>query len=279
MKLQKIFAPFLISLTVFATGAEVYADVLIDPYDNSFYNNNSSECTVEQKTRRYTVSKNSALYKAPGSDVKTRDIYAGEVLSCNTYYTDEDDVSWGYAYAGDNGKGGWFKLKIAEVIYDHVSFVEEHEEELTEYSGELGDLPYEENIFVWEYPGSAGLVTALPPDSWLPVQYGTKQEQLEYSAKYVYTDSNGDKWVYVVTKGDGWLYVPDPCADLRQEGSASEETYVSENIEAYGRVTDIPGGNIRGNDGADFCLPVLLAVCAAAASGAVIGFSRKKGGQ
>lgn len=276
MKIQKIFSAALISLTVFIWSGSVSADMIIEPYESSFYKDNSDSCTVEQYVRKYTVTENSALYKIPGVTLKNRDISVGDILDCNTYYTDDEGILWGYAYARDNEKGGWFKVSRTEVIYDHVSFVQEHEAEFAEYSGELGSLDFDENVYVWEYPGSEGLVKALPPAALFPENYGEISEQLDRNSPYVYTDSSSDKWVYVRSVEDGWLYVPDPCADLRHEGAASDTSFASENIEVYGNVTDIPAEAFAGESSRDFILPLLLAAFAAALSGAVISVTKKK---
>ncbi|MDE7294272.1 MAG: hypothetical protein K2N72_07595 [Oscillospiraceae bacterium] len=281
MKLRKLFTAFLLSLTVLCSGTVVYADIILDPSGNRFFDSNYNNCRIEGDYRKYTALKSTYLYKSPVRRDNKQDVSEGDILVTNAYYTDKKGVVWGYNYGSHSDKdSGWFKLDDTELIYDSISFVEEHESELSEYSGQLGDLDFEENVYIWKYPHSGELTLALPPEEWLPEAYGTRQEQLEGDTPYVYIDSAGDEWVYVRARPNGWVYVPDPTLDLRTEGIVSEgaETTVSENIEAYGDVTDISKVYPTAPyEKTELALPLVLAASVAVLSGGLIRATKKRG--
>lgn len=289
MKLRKLFTAFLLSLTVLCSGTVVYADIILDPSGNKFFDSHHSECSVEGDYRKYKVTKETDLYNKPLGREKIRKLSEGDVLSTNTYYTDENGAVWGYNYDfSPIKKQGWFRLDDTQLIYDNISFVEEHKDEFREYSGELGEFAekfsFDKIIYMWAYPNAAELTGAVAPDEWLPEENGTKQEQLERDVGYVYTDPAGDEWVYayvsVFGSPRGWIYVPDPTLDLRKEGIISEgtETTVSENIEAYGDVSDISKVYPTAPyEKTELALPLVLAACAAALSGGLIRATKKRG--
>lgn len=289
MKLQKLFTAFLLSLTVLCSGTAVYADIILDPSGNNFFDSNYDKCRIEGDYRKYTVLKSTYLYKSPVRRDNKQNISEGDILETNAYYTDEKGVVWGYNYSSHSDKkSGWFRLDDTQLIYDSISFVEEHESELSEYSGELGEFAenfsFDKIIYMWAYPNCEELTGAVSPEEWLPEKYGTKQEQLERDIGYVYTDPAGDKWVYadvyVFGKPRGWIYVPDPTLDMRTEGIITEgaETTVSENIEAFVDVTDIPKiYPTAPYEKTELALPLILAACAAALSGGLICATKKSG--
>lgn len=285
MKIRKLFTAFLLSLTVLCSGTAVYADIILDPSGNKFFDSHHSECSVEGYYRKYKVIKSTDLYDQPLGREKRQKVSEGDVLTTNTYYTDEKGAVWGYNYNTHSDKrSGWFKLKDTQLIYDNISFMEEHKDEFREYSGELGSVSFDEIIYMWAYPNAAELTGAVSSDEWLPEEHGTKQEQLERDIGYVYTDPAGNEWVYadvyVFGKPRGWIYVPDPTLDMRKEGIISEgaETTVSENIEAFVDVTDIPTANPTSPyEKTELALPLILAACAAALSGGLIRATGKRG--
>ncbi len=284
MKLKKIIYSVLLSLTVLCSGTAVSADVIIEP-ENDFYQEHYDECRLESESRRFTVQKDIDLYKSPLSKEKTAKAHKGDVLATNAFYTDKNGKDWGYIYGrGTDKRKGWFRLDETELIYDNISFAEEHKDEFREYSGELAGVSFDEIIYMWAYPHAPELTGAVAPEEWLPEENGTKQEQLERDIGYVYTDPAGGEWVYadvyVFGKPRGWIYVPNPGLDLRKEGiiTEEEETTVSENIEAFVDVTDIPNANPTSPyEKTELALPLILAACAAALSSGLIAGAKKRG--
>lgn len=262
MKTLKILTATLISLTILIWSGSVSADIIMTPSDDDFYDEHEDECETESY-RKYTVMTDCDIMASPVSSSVIRTAWEGQIIGINTFYTDENGMRWGYDYddirnniIGEFRQCGWVKMENLQVIYDSISFVEEHEEEFAEYAGELDKLPSEGNICLWEYPGSQELAAAVPPE-----------ELLLPDARYVYTDISGNKWVYIDQRNSGWIYAPDPCADLRSGAAVTAEAAARV---AY--VEAVPERSMAD----DFLLPVILAVFAAAVSGALLCISKKR---
>lgn len=307
MKLQKIMTAFLISLTVFAFGGRAFADIIMEPsYNNKFYEVFSDECELEYRVRKYTVVTECDVMMSPISSQTVRTAHEGSVMYMNGFYTDEDGVRWGYDYAYSYGdktdeKSGWVKMENVQVVYDHISFIEEHEAEVTGYNGQLDDFIPQDHVYIWTYPGSGKVISMCAPQHWFPEDYAFT---IQNTAEHTYIDPEGHEWVYLGYGFEGWVYLDDPESDLGtgigidelnqttfitdEDTEVSDtdisETYVSmaalvgQNGEetSDGVTVPEPAAPVPQREGTNFVLPVVLAAAAAVAAGIVIFISRKK---
>lgn len=316
--LLRTLTAVLLSCTVLSGGARAFADVIMEPYNSSdrFYELYYKECELESTVRHYTALTDMEIMESPLSDKAVRTVKEGDILHTNAFYTDSEGVRWAYAYYwGDDDKSGWYKAENAEVIYDHISFVEEHEDELTEYKGQLSGFTPKEQVVLWKYPNSGEANRICPAKNWFPDEYVFT---LDYLGTYTYIDENGSEWVYIRYEPEGWVYTADPESDLNEkqiwdsyssieepvtsfaedaeesisEAMISSETASSEasvgitaaDGEAQEKNTPeetflseaIPEPSQPQETQTNFLLPVGLALCAAAASGIIIAALKKK---
>lgn len=191
---MKKIAWMLVLLMLLAFGMTfANADVLWIPEDE-FFEEHQDEC--ETLGRSYYTTKSLTLQVSPENDRKVETIKAGSYVYAQFSYTDEGNVKWGLNEL-ENGRTGWFKLEDATLKYDHMSFMEDKAEQITEYEGEL--RAYEGDIAIYyTYPNSGEFFK------------GPANAETQYS--YNYTDEAGKEWAYVsyFWGQDGWICQDDP---------------------------------------------------------------------
>ena len=186
----------------------VSADVIFEPMNDSFYEAHREECTY---VGRYYLSKGMrtvTAYESPESD-KVKG-YFGVEDRIYISYTCEDSygVLWGCCENWGTEQSGWVPMDYLQVIYDGISFMEDHGEECTDREGSISRDHQGKTIRFWEYPGSRDAIEIelhTDPDGYLP----------EYST--VYVDDQGRSWgrcgYYMGIKGR-WIQLEDPEADF-----------------------------------------------------------------
>ena len=195
--MKKSITLFLCLLFTVISGMVACADVIWEPDDN-FYTNHYKDCV--SMNRSFTAngaSGNITVWENPNSDRQVASVINGSTFVVSFTYTDSDGVVWGVvqfqydengivkpAYSG-NYKTGWIPMKDLVVIYDNISFREEHKNEFKTYNGELDDNVLKDGIVFWTYPGSG--VTA-----------GTIKivDKKNLTITDTYTDKDGVLWGY-----------------------------------------------------------------------------------
>ncbi len=131
-------------------------------------------------------------------------------------YTDENGIIWtpveDYVEATVKGEiareyfSGWVLLSELRLVYDHISFIEEHEKELKPYDGTI-DLDYLDKYVYWQYPGSKKA-----NETW--IEFNMPYNAEDVNIKYEYVDENNNSWVYAEVyfgkAGKGWIFLNDP---------------------------------------------------------------------
>lgn len=345
--LLKLITGLLISCTVMLFGTRVFADMIVEPWGENadFYEQHHSECELEYNVRGYSALTDFDIYMSPLGDKVVRHVQKGEVLYTNTFYTDPNGVRWGYDYTDNYGledEEGWYKTQNVELVYDRISFEEEHKAELTDYKGQLNDYVPEKQVVCWTYPGSGEIGVVCPKEHWFPEGYVFT---IEKTATYTYVDESGTEWVYLGYGFNSWVDLsniegetdtgeaaaavteavtsisgtvttsattvqtttaqttaaktstlpettlaetPPPNDGTYSEKAAAAETRRSENIivtteaieeasEMVLAISDIPEPPTPdGNEKPNFLLPIVLALCAAAAAGGFLAGTKRK---
>lgn len=199
------------------TAPNVYADMLYEPYKNDFYNSHFAECKyIEWRT--YVVLNDCDIYISPESQEKTNTFKAGDEVIVPYEYYDEEGRRWGCGHIPTEdvwAEDYWFLMDNVQLIYDHISFMEEHKNETRKYNGELNDFYAEKQVVLWKYPFSDRINTVLTPEDWMGYHVDPEDYySLDNQASYVYNDINGNDWVYLWYYPSGWIYVPDPESDI-----------------------------------------------------------------
>ena len=236
MTLKRMFCTIIVAaaMTVFS-GAAVYGDMIAEP-DNSFYYDNYESCEYIE-SRPFEALEDAKLLKDPNGKAVSKNVRKGDKLNISFTYTDKNGEVWGccmFYGSADADSDGWIKMSQVKEIYNVFTFIDEHSDEFSDYSGELDDYIPQEKVVLWEYPYSENCYSVKAEDWFTKKDYPFKNE----IADKCWTDENGNMWIYSgkwATKdfgfNDRWVFLPAPEAtDLSNFGydiSANEGTAVS----------------------------------------------------
>ena len=287
MNIKGIICTVIAAASVAAfSGTAVYADVISEP-DNAFYRSAYQSCEYIN-WRSYNVLEDSNILKSPLKTTVVNKVKKGDTVDIGFTYTDKNGEVWGccmFDERSDLGrsKDGWIKMSKVSEIYSTFTFIDEHSDEFTDYSGELDNYIPQEKVVLWEYPYSENCYSVKAEDWFTKENYPFKNE----IADKCWTDENGNMWIYSgkwATKdfgyNDRWVFLPAPEAtDLSAFGndiSANEGTAVSgqlvdemtENAREFAERSVNPAGR-------SLMLPAALSAGAAVASVMLIKAMKK----
>lgn len=240
------------------------ADVIFEPFDN-FYELHRKECTyVGRGYKANGPNGTVTLYESPADPGVKGTYQNGAVLDVSYSYQAADGVIWACCDKWDENVTGWVPMGYLELIYDGISFKEEHGDELVPIQMALeGEELNGAEIYFWEYPGSTSCVQVPMQTDYRP----------EFHTSY--TDDSGNEWAqcgyYLGIKGH-WVNLSDPTADYDTLfPNALEETTPA--------VTEITATEIAEEitpAGTNLKLTVTLAVAAVVATTAALLLLLKK---
>ncbi len=192
------------------------ADVIWTPNDD-FFLKHYSEC---ERVERSYLANGQVGYITIQKDPLSAEIVERKENGTEFYisfsYIDKKGKEWGVVEFDQ--KTGWIPMEELTVVYDNISFCDEHEDELQDYQGEFDDyVPEKEPLVFYEYPGSGS------PEGWMEVQ----QEKPEFSRTY--EDSEGRLWGYVgyYFAHRGWICLCDPTnTEIPAFGDGQEVTII-----------------------------------------------------
>lgn len=189
-----------------ACSFSAVADMIAEPMD-SFYEDHREECSY--MGRAFTANGPDGkvyLYKSPELPEVVATWENGYTVYITFTYEDSQGIVWG-VYDDYRGTLGWMPMDYMDLVYDSISFQEEHREEITEQSGELNAEDLKGTIRFWKYPGSEEC-EALSVDD-------TEDYLPEYTG--VYVDGNGNRWGHVgyyFGRRDTWICIDAPGAEF-----------------------------------------------------------------
>lgn len=271
-----------------ACSFSVVADVLVEPID-SFYEDHREECShVGRMFIANGPDGKVYLYKSPELPEVVATWENGYRAHIMFTYEDSRGILWG-VYEDYNGTVGWMPMDYMDLVYDSISFQEEHSGEITEQSGELDEKNLEGTIRFWKYPGSEEC-EALSLDD-------TEDYLPEYNG--VYVDGNGNRWGHVgyyFGRRDTWISIDAPGAEFGElypdgaplTGQQDEKGSDTETVDPEGRQPE-PGeeaGQTMQNssdrivpkpDYGVMALAAALVLLVAAGTAVLLVFLRKKG--
>lgn len=186
----------------------VRADVIIEPYGDSFYERHRSECLYIN--RGYIANgpdKAVTLYKAPDNDSAVGTVANGETVWILYEYTFEGHkwgVSDGYT------SGGWMPMDYLYKVFDSGLFQDQYADVLQGESGSLDDYltdtdADEIKVNCYLYPGA---------EDYFDI---TLYSERGYGPEYcrTFTDDQGRKWGligYFMGIRDRWICLDAPSA-------------------------------------------------------------------
>lgn len=193
----------LLMLSVLPVG--VRADVIFEPWDDTFYEEHREEC--EYHSRSYTANGPNGdvtVYENPESARKEATIKNGNTLWIAYLYEDADGIRWGYCDDWERDVGGWVPMDYLKLIYDGISFEEDFGHLFVEEEGMLGGEYAGATVYFLKYPGSG---------DYIDITLGENGEDYRPEYSVVYEDAQGTRWgrcgYYKGIKGY-WLNLSDP---------------------------------------------------------------------
>lgn len=185
----------------------VRADVIWEPQDD-FYEKHSSDCT--RVNRQFIADGPDGvviLYESPESPKEVATWENGYQTWISFAYEDEQGIVWGFPYELEE-KSGWVPMEYMKVVYDSISFMEEHRSQIENQDGFLDESYKDDTIYYWKYPGS---------DDGGSINMQNWDYMPDYSS--VYTDEEGRSWGYVgyfVGYRGVWICLDNPTADYEE---------------------------------------------------------------
>lgn len=210
-------AALLLALMLCLSLCPAYADVIWEPNDD-FYLEHYENCT--HVDRSFTALEDVKLYETPLSDRVVCTIAKGTKLLVSFVYdptdygyvqfTEEKDgsIQPSYAYSADGySYKGWVDMSKMELVYDNISFIEEHQNEFYTYEGSYEGIAGGQNIVLWTYPnsGSVSFVMEEMPEALA-----------EYGFSHAYKDADGKEWGYISYLygiRSVWVCIDDPTGE------------------------------------------------------------------
>ena len=216
-----VMLPIVLLFALFPIAAN--ADIIPEPSDN-FYERNRADC--EYINRVFYANGESGyimLKNEPGSRDEVIAFVNGTIVNVSFTY-DRNGEQWGVityetaAGQGDewNTNTGWIPMSELVVVYDYISFNEDHAGEIYDYSGGSPDSLSENlEIVIWAWPGSGEVLRTLTTSSGRDF---TEGELTWLTPEKAYTDADGREWgfiPYFYSSRNTWLCLSDPTnADI-----------------------------------------------------------------
>lgn len=206
--IKQCFAFLLLSAFILMVPLAAYADVLVEP-NNDFYSRHRDECTPLNRSFYANGEGGSvSLKKQPGSKAEVAAVENGEVLYIMFMYNHKGEL-WGVAelYAQDKPTNpwhaGWIPMNQLLLVYDYISFAEEHQADFYPYTGSYDALKTAKKIVLWPWPGSGKTQGSLEAI-----------EDENFQVSHAYTDEQGREWGFVgywYGRRNAWVCLNDPA--------------------------------------------------------------------
>ena len=186
-----MFKRYVISLIIcllFTHMSIAYADIIIEP-DNDFYKQHQGQ--INTLGRSFVANGESGsvgVKKEPGARSDWNRLQNGEAVYIQ-YSCLYNGAYWGITeWVGDKtgGKFGWVKLDEMLVLYDYVSFDEDHLDEFYAYRGDYAAITETRAALAWPWPGSEAPL-------WTVEDLDTEN----FRVSHAYTDEQGREWGFV----------------------------------------------------------------------------------
>lgn len=187
------------------------ADVLWEP-ENDFYSRNRDKCVVMSRSF-YANGEGGflSIKTQPGANREVFEFKNGDILYIQFTYDYKGEI-WGVTEFYDpeslEQKSGWAPMDQLLVVYDYMSFHDDHKDEIYEYTGGVESLYEVGDIAFWTWPGSGELAWILQ-DEWR-----NPESDSGFLTPYVaYKDEEGREWAYfsyVYGTRNSWVCMDDP---------------------------------------------------------------------
>lgn len=206
---HKVSAFLLALVMAAALAVPAFADVMWEPYDNSFYEAHRDECTYENRSYLANGQKGYVtLRTAPDSVIEVANVANGTSLYIGFIWQGNGGDKWAVGDYAVQEEGqtwkwytGWVSMDDLALIYDSIAFEEDHGAEFQEYDGSGDDLT---EAYLYSYPNGSFQMLLVEAKEYLP---------FADTFQNLYTDENGLRWTFVgyyMGRRDAWICIDDP---------------------------------------------------------------------
>lgn len=202
-KIRNLFMTLLLALVMVVPA---FADVIVEP-EGEFYQQHQDECTlVNRKFSAGGAEGTVTAYKSPEDYQVQATFENGETVYIDFVWQGEE-LEWGHNWNTES----WLPMDDLALFYDSQSFIEDHEDEFTDYDGSVSELT---KVLLYSYPNSGEFID----DFELGEGYMTAADTVQH----IYTDEQGNRWSYIgyyLGTLNCWFCLDDPMNDGLDSGN------------------------------------------------------------
>lgn len=176
----------------------IFADAAAKP-DNAFFTRHENKCVyLGRSFVANGIDGFVTVKKEPGSAREEVKIKNGETvyLDYSCLYNSE---YWGYT----SDENGWVKIdNQLFVLYDYISFLEEHQAELYPYSGDYAEIKKTRAAVAWPWPGAES-----------PLWTIEDLDTTNFRVLHAYKDQQSREWgfvTYLYGSPNIWICLSEP---------------------------------------------------------------------
>lgn len=261
---RKLLALLTTLLLLAAMVTPAFADVLWMPRGNNFFE--THDCAVHNRSYLANGGDGYVTVRiAPDALTQVVNLANGTRFFVVYTWEDEDGSLWGLGYpSGQWEQEGWVHLADMALIYDYISFDEDHSHEYQKYDGS-GDHVTE--AFSYSYPGGVCIsdVKGMEGGAYT----------LAEGFQNLYTDENGLRWSYVgyyYGLKNFWVCIDDPMNEnLGVETCLSEEQVRGAGNSLVPPAAEVPATGVFPL----WAIPVALVIVVAVVTAVIVRKRRK----
>ena len=199
---MKIFAGLFAASMIAASTVTASADVIWEPYNDSFYNKHRDDAQYFYYAKSYISDRDIDIYDQPNKKViGTLKAGTSQPIPVIIEYKGSDWGVFDYRYDGEY-IDAWICLDGMATVYDSEDFTNEHADEIVPYEGDPAVETPKEAFYMWKYPGS--------PINYQESYYGNDDDFSGY-IQSIYKDSHGT-WGYIgymYGQQNAWVFIDD----------------------------------------------------------------------
>jgi hypothetical protein len=174
-----------------------YADLIYEPDDDFYKQHQRQTVYLGRNFTSNGADESVSVRKEPGLENEIAKLPNGEVVFV-LYSCLYDGDFWGFTVE----YSGWIMLNQMLVLYDYVSFDEEHKGEFYSYNGDYAEIKESRSVVVWSWPGC---------DNYLWTFEDVDIENFRVSHAYI--DNEDREWgfvTYMYGSSNLWICLSEP---------------------------------------------------------------------
>ena len=205
---RKLSVLLLAVLVLAAAALPAFADIMWEPYGNSFYESHRDD--MKYVDRGYLANGEKGyvtILSSPDSLIEVGNLENGTRFNVGMTWQAKNGTEWAvgyYAFRTEKGWDsyeGWVPMSDLALIYDYQEFASDYSGEFGEYDGSGDHLT---EVCLYSYPNGRYEATLTESKSYMA---------FADSFTHLYTDEAGRRWTYVgyyMGRYNAWACIDDP---------------------------------------------------------------------